>query len=49
MRYVKCNSTGEVLEELEVEDIPFVEDTPTELEQIRADVDYIAVMTGVEL
>ena len=25
------------------------EPTPTELEQLRADVDYIAVMTGVEL
>lgn len=25
------------------------ETTPTEMEQLRADVDYIAVMTGVEL
>lgn len=24
-------------------------DTPTELERLRADVDYIAIMTGVEL
>ena len=26
-----------------------VETTPTEIEQLRADVDYIAVMTGIEL
>ena len=26
-----------------------VETAPTEIEQLRADVDYIAVMTGVEL
>ena len=25
------------------------ETTPTEMEQLRADVDYIAIMTGVEL
>lgn len=29
--------------------IELIEPTPTEIEQLRADVDYIAVMTGVEL
>ena len=32
--------------------IPEAEDTesePTEMEQLRADIDYIAIMTGVEL
>ena len=39
--------TGWVAGELpEVEEIP---EQPDEVEQLRADVDYIAVMTGVEL
>jgi hypothetical protein len=33
----------------EVPETPEPEDVPTETEQLRADVDYIAVMTGVEL
>lgn len=33
-------------EKEEQEEIP---DAPTETEQLRADIDYIAVMTGVEL
>ena len=31
------------------EPAPEVEPEPTEMEQLRADVDYIAIMTGVEL
>lgn len=33
-------------------DIPEIEETtlaPSEIEQLRADIDYIAIMTGVEL
>lgn len=38
-------------EELEADRaaLPVPEDKPTELEQLRADMDYIAIMTGVEL
>lgn len=38
--------TPEVTEEVEIEE---TEPEPTEFEQLRADLDYIAVMTGVEL
>lgn len=34
---------------LEAPEIPEVEAVPTAVEQLRADVDYIAIMTGVEL
>ena len=37
------------LPEPDVVDEPKTEAEPTELEQLRADVDYIAIMTGVEL
>lgn len=33
----------------EIPEIEPIELPPTELEQLRADIDYIAVMTGVEL
>ena len=41
--------TVTVMMEKEVPEAPVVETEPTEVEQLRADVDYIAIMTGVEL
>lgn len=38
---------AEIEEEMQIQEEN--ETTPTEIEQLRADVDYIAVMTGVEL
>ena len=35
--------------EPEVADEPETEAEPTELEQLRADIDFLAIMTGVEL
>lgn len=35
--------------EKEIVEVPEVEAEPTELERLRADIDYIAIMTGVEL
>lgn len=40
-------ATGTFYPEDELPGVPETE--PTELEQLRADVDYIAIMTGVEL
>lgn len=34
---------------LEIPEIPAPEAEPTDVERLRADVDYIAIMTGVEL
>lgn len=44
----KYSYTYELVEEPSVE-IPGTEEPITETEQLRADIDYIAVMTGVEL
>lgn len=42
-----CNENGYTYEL--IPDIEDSLDTPTPIEQLRADVDFIAVMTGVEL
>ena len=39
----------EIIEKPAVAETEPTDPEPTELEQLRADVDYIAVMTGVEL
>jgi hypothetical protein len=38
---------AEIEEEMQIQEEN--ETTPTEIEQLRADVDYLAIMTGVEL
>ena len=44
-----CSANGYTYEEeLTPEPEPMIP-TPTELEQLRADVDYLSVMTGVDL
>lgn len=35
--------------EIEAESVQQPEQSPSEMEQLRADIDYIAIMTGVEL
>ena len=48
LRYTYSNGTFTLTNTPEPEPVT-VDDTPTKMEQLRADVDYIAVMTGVEL
>jgi hypothetical protein len=48
LRYTNTNGTLTLTNLPEPEVIP-IDDTPSAIEQLRADVDYIAIMTGVEL
>ncbi len=47
--YTRDHPEWTYIEEPTPEPEPEPEPEPTELEQLRADVDYIAIMTGVEL
>lgn len=44
-----AKQTGYTLESFAPDPVEPVEAEPTELDQLRADIDYLAIMTGVEL
>lgn len=44
-----CEENGYTYTEIIREDTPGAEPEPTEMERLRADLDYIAALTGVEL